>query len=192
LFFCSVIHPSVITRKETFKKHNLQYSIEYKHAEDYELWSRAIWCTKIGNIPKTLIKYRVHNESISKKNKEEQSSNAKRIRRNLLKKLQLNPSEEEINLHSTLKKPAELSTEEFLNKKEAWLKKLITQNNKTKIFGEPYFSKVISAQWLDTCNTNAKDGFIVFKKMFSSPLFRKTSLNQYSTVAKVFIKTTKS
>lgn len=60
-----VAHPTVMMRKNIFE--NLKgYDINYKAAEDFELWLRAVENGyKIDNLNEELLMYRVHNESKS-------------------------------------------------------------------------------------------------------------------------------
>jgi len=67
LLHCPFIHPSVIFRKDIFEKVG-GYRGKFKHIEDYELWTRIVFKYKTGNIPEILLKYRIHNEQITKKN----------------------------------------------------------------------------------------------------------------------------
>ena len=92
LFSTSFAHPSVIIRKELIDKYNLEYDEQYKHAEDYELWSRMVGHTNMANINKVLFHYRMHPTSISKKNSSEQVENSNNVRLGLLGKLGLMPS----------------------------------------------------------------------------------------------------
>lgn len=78
-------HPSVMFRKQDFKKFDLHYDDIYPHAEDYELWSRAFIHLKLRNIKDVLLKYRYHPDSISNKNKNIQKQSADLIQRNLLR-----------------------------------------------------------------------------------------------------------
>lgn len=60
-----VAHPTVMMRKNIFEKLK-GYDINYKGAEDFELWLRAIENGyKIDNLNEELLMYRVHNESKS-------------------------------------------------------------------------------------------------------------------------------
>ncbi|MEK7202849.1 MAG: glycosyltransferase, partial [Patescibacteria group bacterium] len=61
------IHSSVMFRKDIFEKVG-GYKIFFKHIEDYELWTRIVFKYKTGNIPEALLKYRIHEEQITKKN----------------------------------------------------------------------------------------------------------------------------
>lgn len=72
LMFSNVMcHPSMLTRSCCLKSH--KYSPDFSHVEDYELWTRLVSSGfKFGNIPKSLLKYRVHSNQISKKKYNEQ------------------------------------------------------------------------------------------------------------------------
>lgn len=59
------IHPSVMLRKSLIDIYG-GYDSKIEGAEDYDLWVRLSRFTKLENIPKPLIKYRIHKKSISK------------------------------------------------------------------------------------------------------------------------------
>lgn len=66
LFHCSFAHPSVMIRKTVFK--NLKY--ENVPAEDYLLWCKIILeGYKVGNIPRVLLEYRIHDSQITQNHK---------------------------------------------------------------------------------------------------------------------------
>lgn len=58
------IHPSVMIRHELIKNKG-QYDVNYDGAEDYEMWLRFSQHTRFANIPKVLLKYRLHQRNIS-------------------------------------------------------------------------------------------------------------------------------
>ncbi len=61
---CFIAHPTVMLRREDFKKYNLKYK-EGIECEDYELWSRAIRLLNFYNLNKPLLKYRIHGKNLS-------------------------------------------------------------------------------------------------------------------------------
>lgn len=65
--FC---HPSVLINKSFLVRNSLKYGqSEYTAAEDYDLWARSFEAGGVfGNIDKTLLKYRVLNNSASRNN----------------------------------------------------------------------------------------------------------------------------
>lgn len=60
LRYCPVAHPTVMMRNKMLTRHQLKYNEEYKTAEDYELWSRAVKYIKISNINEVLYRYRIN------------------------------------------------------------------------------------------------------------------------------------
>ncbi len=60
------IHPSVIFRKKTISE--LGGYKNFKHNEDYELWTRVLQKNIGHNIPQKLIRYRVHPWQVTKNN----------------------------------------------------------------------------------------------------------------------------
>ena len=66
-----IAHPSVMFRKDIIVKHG-GYNEQTRYAQDYELWSRLMTeGYTFSNIAEPLIKYRIHNESITQGAKKE-------------------------------------------------------------------------------------------------------------------------
>lgn len=64
---CCLLHPSVIFRKDTVKAAG-GYSVNARHAEDYDLWLRLSDQHKIANLPDKLVSYRMHRNQVSIQN----------------------------------------------------------------------------------------------------------------------------
>lgn len=64
LFGCEISHCSVMFRKEYFLKNNLKYD-KNALSEDYDLWMKIIFDTKITNIDEVLVDHRWGFENIS-------------------------------------------------------------------------------------------------------------------------------
>ncbi|NLI73331.1 MAG: glycosyltransferase [Euryarchaeota archaeon] len=63
-FNAPIAHPSVMFRKSIIEHIGL-YSETFSHCEDYELWLRMLEVTDIVNIAQPLLRYRIHDESVS-------------------------------------------------------------------------------------------------------------------------------
>ena len=187
LFNTPLAHPSVIIRKEVMEKHELKYDENYKHAEDYELWSRIIKHTKLSNIPKVLLHYRMHDASVSKKNSSEQTENSDKVRLGLIKNLGLAPTPVELDLHRRFIRPDYLNPKDFIDQLETWLGKILSVNKKMRIYEQKSLAKIISSRWLNACNANTGLGFLVFKKFWQSPL-KKTGFNDFGKTIKFLVK----
>ncbi len=80
LFFnCCLMHPTVLMRADLLKKYNLKYDRTCNNSEDFELWTRCAEFFDLANIPRSLLKYRVHEKSISSSKEQEQKQKTLKI-----------------------------------------------------------------------------------------------------------------
>lgn len=80
-----IIHPTVMIKKEVLINNNIKYNMDYKNAEDYELWSQMLPITKFANLPKVFIKYRIHANSQSALGKLDQVALSILVQKNIIK-----------------------------------------------------------------------------------------------------------
>ena len=163
LFNTPFAHPAVIIRKDILEKYKLEYDENYKHAEDYELWSRVIEHTRISNIPKVLLHYRMHPESVSKKNSSIQADNSNKIRLKLLKELGIDPTPTELDIHRRFVCPEYLNPKDFISQLELWFYKILSANETAMIYKQNSLAKIISDRWLNACASNTSLGFWILK-----------------------------
>jgi len=187
LFGCPFAHPTVIMRNEVMKKNGLFYDLNYQNAEDIALWSQSVAFTKLANLPKVLLYYRTHPNTISRKYTLEQYNAANKVKLDLLKNINLFPTDEELKIHSSFV-DFDNDKKEFLNKTEVWLIKIIGANKKSGVFNNKSLNKIISNRWLNICLTNANFGLYVWKKFWSSDLSREIKKNDRLAIIKLFIK----
>ena len=82
LFESPLAHPTAIGKSQLF--HSLLYDINMDKCEDYDLWVRAIKNGyKIINVKVPVLKYRLHNNQVSKKHTDQQNKCAKKVRKSL-------------------------------------------------------------------------------------------------------------
>ena len=79
LFECSFVHSSVMMRRDLLEQYGLKYNPRLQHSYDWELWQKAAQNFDLANIPKYLIKYRVHDQSVSAKTLDMQIQTAKNL-----------------------------------------------------------------------------------------------------------------
>lgn len=80
LFQCTFGHSTIVLRRAVLQQHRLTYSTDHPYAEDYELWTRLVQCTRMANIPCLLVRYRVHAASSSQRFRQQQSQSCRWIR----------------------------------------------------------------------------------------------------------------
>ena len=85
MFNTPVSNSSVLARAQPMREVG-GYRIEYKYAEDFDLWSRLAEHGDVVNLPEVLGKYRVHGESVTTTREQEQNELRFRITRPHLEK----------------------------------------------------------------------------------------------------------
>jgi glycosyltransferase involved in cell wall biosynthesis len=66
LFNNPMAHPTVMFRKKIWNDYKLAYRPDRVPTEDYDLWVQFSEFTHLANIPEYCLKYRIHNDQISK------------------------------------------------------------------------------------------------------------------------------
>jgi glycosyltransferase involved in cell wall biosynthesis len=175
--FC---HPTVMM-KNVFNEKNIFYDWDFKHAEDYKLWTDLFLLGDFLNVDKALLKYRSHETQISTKNKETQLNISKKIRANFCKKLNFNLSDEQSEILNFIGNNIFITNVDELNKIENCLLQLKTENSKHKTFNENSFNIFLHKFWLDSCG-NSNIGLAAYSIYSKSVLSKvtKVSLDQKS------------
>lgn len=66
LFYCVLAHPTVAIRRAPFDAHGLRFRAQFRCAQDYDLWTRAMALgLRFGNLPDVLLDYRVSPGSVT-------------------------------------------------------------------------------------------------------------------------------
>lgn len=132
LFFSPLAHPAIMFRRELVQANLFQYSDEFRHAEDYHLWSHLLARVQAANLPDVVLNYRLHSAQVSSAQAEEQYQAASRVRRILLKNSGVEPTEAEIALHETLVSGRPSSGQDYLEQVASWLVRLEDANAVSK------------------------------------------------------------
>ena len=90
LFINNVLwHPTIMLRRSTISKYNIEYNENFSCAQDYELWSRLCGIVKFAIIPEVGLLYRVHDGQISKSKRKKQIEFRNEIITNNMSRLKL-------------------------------------------------------------------------------------------------------
>lgn len=130
-----IAHPSVMIRKNVLEEFSIIYDTIKEPAEDYAMWVQLLCVGKLHNLQEILLKYRIHNSSVSRKRVDEQEKRVIEIKLQLLSHLDiiLADYEREI-LRKCFKKKVIIDFDEIKIFKQVH-KKLIESN--TDCFFEP-------------------------------------------------------
>lgn len=187
LFSCPIAHPAVLLRKNILMQRRDYYSMDFPHAEDYELWTRLCEITKISNVPRVLFEYRVSEEQVSNKHKDIQRKSIIKAQKILLSKINLVPDESESRINEAIFfQEFEYSTA-FALSAENWLLKISQNNNKTDFFSQQALEDIIFQMWYMICSELAGKGVKTKDLFFESKLFLKELLSA-SHIIKINLK----
>ena len=189
LFNTSMAHPTVILRKSDLLKYNLHYNTNFSYyEEDYDLWVKISQHKKLANIPSVLLFYRLHQKSVTYVNVEKRKAGVSYIRKEQLKKLGLSPSENEMRIHNSLVPDKGESVLSFMEKESVWFIKILSANKKIPVYRTGSLNKVLFNRWRTIAGLNAKNGLFVWKKFYTSPLFKIGGPKKYFDSFKIFVK----
>ena len=160
LFSVPFAHPSIMMRKALITKLQLRYNEKYQNAEDYKFWVDFSKYTKFANISKVLFRYRYLETSMSRiadatKN-DERYKTLSNIFIQQLDILGIYNTEKENRLHFVLMKNDRIERSGFsVQEVEVYLKKMLNQNKKSKIYSEKEFREFLGKKYI---------AFLFFKK----------------------------
>lgn len=180
LFDCPFAHPTVMIRKSFFDSHGLRYNGAYYPTEDYELWNRALDYFAGENIEKVLLKYRVHNKSMTLDDWDEMDCKAKSIVEGQLKKLGLDCSDETIKTHRNIGRGISHRSKniEELKAGELWLRELLSANRNKKRYNPETLAETVALVWFRFCMNSTGLGFGVLSNYSKSSLTKSDALKK--------------
>lgn len=171
LFFESVLyHPTVIMRRRALAEEELHYDPEFPHAEDYELWGRMSTKVRFANIGEVLLQYRLHDQSVGRRENETQRVSAGRVRLRLLSGLGLEPTADQLQLHDAISSWRIDADDEFLERVHGWLVELLRVNRERSFVSQEELGKVLAARWYQICFIAAPEGMDAYRRFFRSSL----------------------
>ncbi len=173
LFKSGICHPAVMMRKRVFKELGLRFEQEYLHVEDYALWSKAIYLTKLANIGEGLLLYRVHKQQVSSVNEQLQVDNKKQVFKIHCNHLGLPQDEAFLDIYASVAEcvPSESSLD-YIDKCENFIFKLLDINLKQPFCDNIYLQRMLSLHWLRLC-ANSRLGFKAIRRLKRSSLYNK-------------------
>lgn len=138
-----VCHSAAFIRKDFLEENNLNYDINMKKAQDYDLWSRCLDVGRMEVLPKIVLEYRVHNDQISIRNSSEQNYYIKLIRKSRLNKIYSDYTERELEQFLNM-------DNEILSSKELdeFFMTILKKNKENNFFNNKILKYELSKEWL--------------------------------------------
>jgi glycosyltransferase involved in cell wall biosynthesis len=172
LFDCPFCHPTVMIRKELFNNHQLRYDGSFYPTEDFELWARAVELFPTANLPDVLLRYRVHEKSMTGADWDEMDRQAARVIEPLLKRLGVQFTEEQLQFHRNIGRGRSVRLQCFaeLSRGEAWLLELMERNRLERCYEETAFRAVVETVWYRLCMNSSRLGLALVDRYRKSAL----------------------
>lgn len=173
LFRSGICHPAVMIRKTLFSELGLRFEEKYLHVEDYALWSKALYCTKLANIDEPLLYYRVHEHQVSTLNEKKQIDNKKEVFKIHCEKLGLSSDAKDLDVYASVAEcvPSEF-TLDYLERCEEFINTLLINNRSQQFCSPEYLERILSLHWIRIC-ANSQLGLKALNKCFNSSLYNK-------------------
>ncbi|MDO1451018.1 glycosyltransferase [Rhodocytophaga aerolata] len=170
-------HSTVMMRKSFLKNFGLLYNIDYRYAQDYELWVRCYAFFRLANISEVLVLYRLHNNQMTETYGDVVDNEKYTIQLLQLQYLNIVPAVEEEAIHKVLINNYLNADKVVIQGIPSWIKRLKVANKKNRIFAEPHFSLM-----LDTCKQEVYS--IYRKKKFrNQKIYNLFLLHEFYTSA---------
>ncbi len=149
LFWCDLCHSTLMLRKETIIQNTLFYDSNYK-AEDYELWTRAIQCTRIVNIPEILGDRKESKVNITCQKYDDICDESGKIAAKAIQEiLKIEVKLDKVHLLDSWENKFNNSPnrEQELKELKEILSEILKKNEEIKYFNQKALLKTISAKW---------------------------------------------
>ena len=149
IFWCDLCHSTLMLRRSTFIEHELFFDNTH-FAEDYELWTRAMFVTRIVNIPEVLGEYYEGTSNITAGKLDDLIEESGQISAAVLNRaLGMTLSYEDGRLLRGWRNPFQNAPDrrEKLEQLKALLRRVWEANQDKQVFDDTALLKVIAAKW---------------------------------------------
>jgi glycosyltransferase involved in cell wall biosynthesis len=185
LFHNFVTHSTLMFRKELAP--DPAYSLDYPFCEDYNLIAKlADSLSGLCVIRSRLVSYRFHDNNLSKSSEKEMTNLSERLRRELLGRIGLTPTAEEMKLHNYFEGGVTGSSIEQFRQLRNWVEFLRDAVLKSRYVDIAAFDEVLALEWLSVSHKFSHLGREVWKEYCLGP--RTYSRQTLSSVVKLWVK----
>jgi hypothetical protein len=147
----TMLHPSVMMRKDDFEKHGLNYDPAFRVSQDHDLWTRAIRVLRFSNLYEPLLQMREHPGKIGRTRKPLQQEFSDLIRRRQLLELGIMPTPHQLTLLAEHETNPTQWTVEDCREFERMLLQIFAANLSNSVFHQDALSRIGISRFRGTC-----------------------------------------
>ena len=173
LFHNYFVNSAVMFRKSLLN--DIVYPEDLVIGEDYMMWFNLLQKAKGINLPKYLTSYRQHTESIIQRTGDKKEEYNKIVYELILQKIGIHPTNEEYEIHFSLKNRETISSLIQMQNIFDWLQKISQYSHNVSFIADNTICPVILNRWLKVCyKARRKPGLLIYgivKILFNPKLF---------------------
>lgn len=171
LFSSTLAHPSVMMRRSVLLNEKLLYDSNKANAEDYAFWCECSRHTRLGNVPKILLEYRIPaNRPNLAEYERKQQEMANTVRREELARLGIDATADELLLHQSIALGRHRPTLEYLRASLDWFDRILKADKHKQLFNHDALKRELGYRWLDICQQAKPVGWLAWKNYRNSTL----------------------
>ncbi len=168
-------HSAIILRRDAIPKEG--YKSGFDMVEDYKLCCDVARKWKVWNFPQYLLKYRIHQTSITKSYPYNLALQEEKIFRILFNNLEMDLTKEQLDCHFLIKNDVLIEDSEMVLKTEAFLLEILNNNRRLKVYDQEQLLEVVFNRWLKICYKARRKMLKAPVVFFGSRLLRKYLVN---------------
>lgn len=148
-----LFHASVMLRGDLLRQERWRYDEQYRHAEDYDLWSRIAESYSIGQVPRVLLDYRVHAANVTNTSTFGMDAASRMVMERHLRELGIEANVEELCFHRSITAHSLLGgyTQETMARVRDWLSRLTAANRRIGKHPLGAFAAAADHVWFISC-----------------------------------------
>lgn len=141
----NIAHPTAMFNHSLLKKFGIEYDERCPLAQDYKMWVNCSKYAPCYNLEEVLLQYRVHDKAVSVAKQQQQKDIASQIILEQLQSLSVTCDDEILEVHRNFL----FERKEYNFRFKKWIKKLISQNRKNKIYNETKLKTILWQRWAE-------------------------------------------
>lgn len=177
LYFDSPLaHPSVMLRRSVIEGLDPVYRVSFSRAQDYDLWERLQSRCVFANLPRCLLRYRMHGGQSTVHDRSSMLTAAAIVRARLLRSWWPELGDEDMSLHQALCTGGLPITRESLDSAELWLLRLAGRNDPPPLVSAGEWRTELAVKWWETCFHFSTLGGHMIRRFVRSPLLQPRAI----------------
>ncbi|MFL9879112.1 glycosyltransferase [Herbaspirillum rhizosphaerae] len=187
LFYCSLAHPTLMFRRSLVDSGLFNYANDFRHAEDYHLWSRLLLRVRAANLPQHLLSYRLHQKQYSSTLSNGQYDVSLKVRKLMLSEAGVTPTQHDIDLHESVILERPLPGAEYLEEIAAWFGKIEDGNTVSAYWDTSALHQLLRGKFSEVVLRQGSNPAIVARGVNAARYFDPADIVQEKRSARAYL-----